>query len=266
MERSQGLTLVAIFAMGVGLFLAAREPSVQYVAENAIQRLLPTPMATHCRARRSQCLNRLRNISTAIQNYAARRNGVLPAAVSQPKGVDVSWRVEVLPMFDGSALYSTYDRGLLWDDSPNDVLAKMKVAGYDCPEALATSGRFFRTTYVAVTGDETAWSDASKRLDDISRADGMTNTVLIGERHHDRPVWSEPRDAVLPDIADDLPNIRQFGEDANEATVFSSPHAGIANVMFVDGHADALSTKIDPAVLRALLTTDGGETIVDGEF
>lgn len=222
----------------------------------------------------SSCLRRLRNVSMAIQNYTAQHNGILPLANGRPEGVEVSWRVEILPMIDRTPLYEIYDCSTRWYESPNDVLAEYVVPEYECPLASEPDGRFFRTTYVAVTGAETVWRDRSMSLQDVSLADGLTNTLLIGERHHDRPVWSEPRDSVLPGPLPNAfvagnderePNIRNV-RDANDSTVFSSPHRGVVNVMFADGHGGTMSAKTDPSVLRALLTADGGEPIAGDGF
>src|SRR5262249_18181035 len=81
-------------------------------------------------------------------------------------------------------------------------------------------------------------------------ADGMTKTILLVEA--DRPIpWTEPKDIDIdPDAAAALP---RFGGH------FSPPkYFGIA---LADGSVKLISTAIEPAALRALLTYGGGERI-----
>lgn len=267
MNRSQLISLVAMFACGIAVFVSFRSDVARDVAWSmGVQ----WPFGRVYRSSpRTQCLNRLRNISTAIQNYSARNAGWLPAAYSQPHGVEVSWRVTILPMLDSDALFDVYDQRARWFESPNDVLATHDVPGYRCPVAPDETDSYARTTYVVPTGPGTPMDGSAASLDQISRADGLVSTILVSERHHDCPVWSEPRDAPLPgplpevlesSAPDRSPRIAAK-DDPTESALFSSGHEGIVNVMYSDGHGGTLSTNIDPAVLKALITYDDGEGV-----
>lgn len=94
--------------------------------------------------------------------------------------------------------------------------------------------------------------------------DGMSNTLLVGERRNDYATLSWA--GVFPDVeesfarvvgaADHPPNDRQgHFED------FRSYHPQGANFVFADGSTWLLGDSIDAAVFQALSTRDGSETV-----
>lgn len=130
--------------------------------------ILPAVQNARSAARKVQCLNRMRNISTAMQNFSAQQNGKLPylgGFVADPSGtlnadgtddlfigddrVNVGvpgtplfkatgWPVAILPNFDQTALYDALtDEGTIIGGSGNSSLvglARTNVAGFTCPD------------------------------------------------------------------------------------------------------------------------------------
>ena len=78
--------------------------------------------------------------------------------------------------------------------------------------------------------------------------DGTSNTIAVVEARN-AVIWSKPDD--LP-FSEKLPAL---GED--RADRFS--------VLMFDGSVRMLSTKLDASILRALITTNGGEVVPDLE-
>jgi prepilin-type processing-associated H-X9-DG protein len=99
-------------------------------------------------------------------------------------------------------------------------------------------------------------------LDVLSNADGLSQTILLGECSGLIIVWTEPRDidASKQKIGINLPGDRP----RTSSSILSSYHPGGAYVVFADGRVLFLSEKIDPKVLQALTTATGGEEIDDG--
>ncbi len=80
--------------------------------------------------------------------------------------------------------------------------------------------------------------------------DGAANTIFAGEVIQNVPAWAQPA------------NWRDPALGLNKSSQgFGSPHPNGLNVSLADGSVRFLTNEIDPAVLRALATPDGGEQI-----
>ena len=65
--------------------------------------------------------------------------------------------------------------------------------------------------------------------------------------------WMEPRDLKFEDA-------RMAEYDSTDNCICSS-HPGIVNITLCDGSARSISHDIDPKLLKALMTIDGGESV-----
>jgi prepilin-type processing-associated H-X9-DG protein len=86
------------------------------------------------------------------------------------------------------------------------------------------------------------------RITDIT--DGTSNTIMVAEAATGVP-WTKP---------DDLP----FDPDG-ALPKLGGAFPGGQNVLFCDGSVRFLRAMIDPKVLRALITRNGGE-VIPGDF
>ena len=123
--------------------------------------------------------------------------------------------------------------------------------------------RYF-TAYAAVTGPQTAFPGC-QALPITQITDGASSTIVYGEAPGLKIVWTEPRDIdiSLVTMGINLPGTRR-GESPG---TFSSYHPpGGATVVFADGSVRFLSERINPAVLKALLTATGGEPVADETY
>jgi prepilin-type processing-associated H-X9-DG protein len=87
--------------------------------------------------------------------------------------------------------------------------------------------------------------------------DGASHTLLLLEACGRRIVWTEPRDI---DVASVETGINRAGSSPGQSDgLISSFHAGGAHVALADGAVRWVNESIDPTVLKALVTANGGE-------
>jgi prepilin-type N-terminal cleavage/methylation domain-containing protein/prepilin-type processing-associated H-X9-DG protein len=192
------LVVIAIIAVLVGL-------------------LLPAVQAAREAARRVRCVNNLKQIGLALNNYhdiigafpmsyAARNLAVVNGMSDTAQGW--GWATMILPQLEQTAAYNAVNCSLAVEARQNSTLIGMTVAGYLCPSD-STSGPFVvsngagtmlataaPSSYAAcVGGDESDTATGIKndglgtgamfrnshtRIADIT--DGTTYTILVGER------------------------------------------------------------------------------------
>ncbi len=249
-RRSQPWAANALLILGLGLIVA-----------------LIAPVRTNVRpvARRMQCLNNLHNVVLALHNYAIVNNGALPPPGIEP--ADLSWRVQILPLIDESALYRAYHRDKPWDDPANDEFAKHQIKVYWCPsnpQEKDAQGRYY-SSYAALTGPGTAFvGPHALTLDEIGTAGELSKTILFVEACGANIVWNEPRDIPTDQrpAGVNLPGPTR----GTSGGWLSTYHKETANIAFADGSVHSISANIDPAVLKALSTVDPQDNPKDGKL
>lgn len=118
-----------------------------------------------------------------------------------------------------------------------------------------------RTDYGMVSGPGTVQPDEGVvTLDDISNGDGLGQTLLIVECAGLNLAWAEPRDPRVDREEIRIENLTRSGQ-TSKALISSFNSRGVAAAAFADGADRSLSSKIDPKVLAALCTVNGGEEI-----
>jgi len=108
--------------------------------------ILPAIQNAREAARRTQCLNNIRNVALACTNFASSNpQGHLPnlsyypedsaaAGFSKPFFEGRSWVVEILPFIDQQATYDRWNKDLSWQDPANLALAdNLFVEAFACP-------------------------------------------------------------------------------------------------------------------------------------
>lgn len=214
--------------------------------------LLLPPMSSKCPAGpRVQCVNNLHQVALAVFMYSEQHGSFPPAYLPDASGRPAhSWRVLILPYLDQQALYDAYNFGQPWDGPQNRALLDQMPSIYCCPTATVPSGH---TSYVALVGTETVFPGARcVRPDQVK--DGMEYTLMLAETTTVRVPWTAPVDLDVDRMSLTINDPQQPG--------IGGSHAGVASVAMADGHVRSVSpTSLPPAVLRAMLTIDGGETI-----
>jgi hypothetical protein len=206
--------------------------------------------------RRFQCKDRIWKVGLGLNDHAS-KTGQLPSPTIGDGSVARSWRVELLPWMSPHDR-AGYDDQQPWDAATNSDFAATTGAFYSCPidpDPRDDKRRFF-TAYALPTGPMTAFADPS-RAANPDFPDGASHTLLVIEACGQRIVWTEPRDIDVPSAE---PGINRPGASPGRSDgLISSYHAGGAHVALADGAVRWISEGIDPAVLKALVTADGGE-------
>ena len=102
--------------------------------------LLPAVQAAREAARRSQCVNHLRQVGLSIHQFHD-VNGFFPASgwtiagPGNPAGKYVGWRCLTLPFVEQQNVRELYDANLNWWEGTNPTVASIPLKVYRCPSA-----------------------------------------------------------------------------------------------------------------------------------
>lgn len=206
--------------------------------------LIPATRSAREPARRNSCLLNLKQIALAIDAYEQDHGTLPPAYTVDDNGNRLhSWRTLILPYMEQNALYKTIDLSKPWDDPVNEKARKTVVQAYQCPSSPEPNGL---TNYLAVVGPDCAFEGSvARKLSDVK--DGVENTISVIDVGTDRAVpWMSPEDITLDAALELVPNAKMN-------------HPGVIIAAFLDGHSTPIHQDIDPKILRALMTTAGGE-------
>ena len=166
------------------------------------------------------------------------------------------WMTPIIP-YVGGASYYELDLNKPWYESPNDVIYKHEIPHpyindmhtqmfrYDSSGQVIRNAEGFITTDFA--GNEHALPlGRSLKIGDFT--DGTSNTLLIGEAGKNQQPWGSPFNVRDPAIG---LNSSPWG--------FNGTHPGVVIFGFADGAVQPISDTINPRILKALSTPNGGE-------
>ncbi|MGB6045369.1 MAG: DUF1559 domain-containing protein [Pirellulales bacterium] len=297
-HRRSAFTLVELLVVIaiIGILIAVLLPALQSVREAA---------------RRMQCKNHLKQMGLAVQAHdsATKR---LPSGRDRADQYGVSWAFYLLPYLEADFQYSSHQKAARVDDVANAVTMRTPVAVYACPsrrgaaadrhfdnndspplvfsaatlgDYAANAGASFNTAMIGVVAGVQQFGDydateagpifSGSRISIREIADGLSNTVVIGERHIP-PVpggtaagMEHFAQADTAFLAGDFPSTIlagaaggiASGPDDSGLNRFGSSHAGVTQFVFLDGHVSAISNEIPDDQLLALCTIAGGETV-----
>lgn len=214
----------------------------------AAQPLSDRPEPTTIAQRRQWTLDNLGKIGYAIQAYVE-YEGTYPAnaiydVAQQPL---LSWRVRLLPYLGYEKLYKRFDLSAPWDSDHNRPLLSEIPAEYQSPER-----RDVRTNYLLPIGPSTLFQGprgiSPRKIDD-----GPANTVMLLEVDDSAAVpWTKPDDYVPQPLA--------VGQS------LGSLRGGEIFLIWASGRVGAIDVDAPAPKLRAMLTIDGGEPLVQAEL
>lgn len=210
-------------------------------------------------AQKVYSLNNLRNIGLGVVNYSGGHKGELPLRVSKDQKGNYlhGWMTSVLPYLDQVELAKQVNYEQPWNHSGNESVFKTSVPVFLNPalKNIKTESKGYALTHY--TANLRLFRvEKTYSFDEISNADGLANTIMLGGINSNFPVWGS------------LFNFRDpaKGLDAGPNQLGSPFIGGAVNVIFADGSGKSLNKDIDPQILKALSTPDGGEPISATEF
>jgi hypothetical protein len=211
--------------------------------------VLPQVQKVREAASRTQSANNLKQMALAMHNYLAVHKTFPPHASYDKNGKPLlSWRVHILPFIEEQELYKQFHLQEPWDSEHNrKLLAKMPKV-YNSP--LSRVGGEHKTVYLVPVAKETIFPPGPDgvRITDIT--DGTSNTIMIVEAADTSAVpWTKPEDLKV-NAKDPMK-----GLVVRERNFFQAALA--------DGSVRAIHATINPRVLWALFTRNGGEVIGD---
>jgi hypothetical protein len=198
---------------------------------------------------RVQSHNNLKQIGLGLVGYE-KENASLPvAATFDERGRPLhSWQTRLLPFVEYKRLYDEIDLSLPWNARENRQAFSQQVSPYVHPRDWSHRDRH---EYQISSYAGNAWLlGGSKRWTARKITDGTSTTILCGEAATQPHAWGDPIN--WRDPAEGL---------AETPTSFGGPFHGVTLFTFADGHATAISNRIDPAVFRALCTPAAGDKI-----
>ncbi len=167
--------------------------------------LLPAVNSAREAARRTQCLNQLRQLGLAAINYESANRHFSPGIVDDDNNTQEashSGFIFLLPFMEESALFEQYDLQQRWQSDDNLKVARQQVSTLLCPSndsqvvddggipGAATDYAFSKGDRAFLCGESTGGGlfdvNSETRVGQI--VDGLSKTIAFGEAVSD-PQW-----------------------------------------------------------------------------
>lgn len=245
--------------------------------------LLPAIQKARQAARRTVSMNNIKQQALASHNYAdtykhfpagtaPMKNGKVNTALKTEERL--SWMTSVLPFIEQQNIYRNLNFDEKWNSKNNLPFASMRIEaftnpGLGDPPMKGTEGS--PTHYVGIAGlgadsatdnpkDKTKTgifsNNGKTRYQDIK--DGTSNTMMFMEVNKKIGPWAKGGNSTVRAFTK-KPYIN--GPDGFGGATPNGVNAGMA-----DGSVRFISKNVDPKILEALMTKNGGEIINYDDF
>lgn len=207
--------------------------------------LLPARRGVRESARRNQCLNNLKQIAIALQNYADVHHSLPPAYTTDANGKPLhSWRTLILPFMEEQQLYDSIDLTKPWDHPANARASNTPLSFCGCPSADIPETH---TTYLAIVTPTSCLQPTTPRgLSEVK--DGGRQTLMLIEVDAEHAVpWMSPVDA-------DEKLVLSLGGPTSRTR-----HPNGMSAAFADGHVEFLLNDLPAAQRRAIISVAGND-------
>ncbi len=199
---------------------------------------------------REESRRNLKLIGLALHNYHDTHGMFPPAGIVREDGTQIlSWQARLLPEIEsGPAIIAQLDQNSAWDSPQNKVPCSIAIPQYMNP-GIPSKTKGAISHYAG--NSQVFKINKSLRIGDI--ADGLSNTLFVGEVSEGLKPWADPTNARDPALG--------LGKTADQ---FGGPFRGGTHFLMGDGSVRFISENIDKETLKALATPAGGEPL--GEF
>ncbi len=175
-----------------------------------ISLLLPAIQSAREIARRTQCVNNLYQLGTAIGNYESSNRVFPPGVVNEtgpisntPVGYHFGWAARILPFIERGTTYNQFNFHFSVYDARNDTAQQIAIGSFLCP----SNGVRGAMNYAGCHNDVESPIDAddhgvfflNSRIGRDDLTDGPAFTILIGETADSMSVgsWAVGTSATL---------------------------------------------------------------------
>jgi len=238
---------------------------------------------------RALCLTHGQRLGHAVRRFERaeeeKQKRAFPTATianpKLPRKKQLSLFVNLLWYMGRDDLHEAVDWEKAWDDPANAFALRRTLDGLLCPAALERENKdgYGYTHYVGIAG---VGPGALKLPRDHPRAgvisdkhptrrkdirDGLAQTAVFGEVVGGIGPWAAGGTGTVRSLDPKQPAIHNGPlREAKPVNFGCHSEGGIAHFTFADGSVRLVSGHADPAVLRALMTINGGEQIGDEDF
>jgi prepilin-type N-terminal cleavage/methylation domain-containing protein len=226
--------------------------------------LLPAVQMARESARRSNCLNNLRQYGLAAHNMANSKN-YFPAASYTTESANISlfpsppkdnysrkehsWRINILPFMEEANLADNYDKSINWWEGSNLLVAQQASPAFFCP---SSSGDGITNIPVSPDSDSARPSFVSSvklGRSDYETITGVKKNVISPDLYSVNGDGCLIKDKVTPisSIVDGLSKTLLFVECAGRPQIYRQKIIGVGEINQCVGWADNLGPfKLDP--------------------
>ncbi|RUL87303.1 DUF1559 domain-containing protein [Tautonia sociabilis] len=260
-SRAVGFTLIELLVVIaiIGVLVALLLPAVQSAREAA---------------RRSRCLNNLRQMGIALHGYHDSARSFPPGGWLRRPGEPtmrwLAWSALLLPNLEQSALYNGLNLAVPFNHHANTTAAATVLEVYLCPSSRREDDRVDgrgACDYGGMYGERiTSPNNPPKGAMLYDRAfpiaairDGTSQTIFIAEDS----AWGDGQWLYARNVFDQAFAINRAPGFEND---LRSDHPGGAQALFGDGSARFLRETIALRPLAALCTRAGGEIVSADQY
>jgi hypothetical protein len=215
----------------------------------AIACFLFGPLVAHSQSSSTKCMNNLRQIAFALNNYK-QTLGALPTDILDAKGRPIlSWRVRLLPFLEQCNLYGLFHLDEPWD-SPHNWKIAYAEHGYPPQTYLCPSysdSDLGKTVYLIPRGPGTVLPPGPAEKWRTVPGDGSATIVIVEAAPEHAVFWSKPSDLPYN------PATPQQGLGR-----YHFPPFGTMTVLG-NGEVRLLPNDLNADVLRSLFAVDGAK-------
>lgn len=247
--------------------------------------LLPAVQQARSAARRTQCLNHLKQLALGLHNYHDVHNVLPPGAMLVGPAFGTAsgwgWGAMLLPYVDQQNLYQRVDFNVPTAVGTNIDTIAHGLSLWRCPAdvgpetlqiTIPASGAFTVAHGNYAANDSMMTGLSATRFRDVR--DGLTNTFLLSERgwvpdstsRSFTSAWIGILATDTQNVFDSIPFVemiatRPINFSLGGSDCFSSYHSGGAHAALGDGSVRFLSEDMDQIVYEAVGTVAGGERV-----